>query len=426
MLNKLLEQIRQYTLIRPGDRVICAVSGGADSVAMLFGLYLLKDKLEITLEAAHFDHGLRGEASHKDACFVRELCQGLGVVLHMGSGDVRPGPKGLEAAARDARYAFFDSLEGKIATAHTADDNAETVLMHLVRGTGLRGLGGISPQRGKFIRPMLTATRSDVEAFLAEYHLSWVEDATNETDDFLRNRLRHHVMPLLKQENPQFAHQTSLMAMQLRQDEALLQTRVRQLPPVSELRQMDEALRGRFLLQFLKASGVSEPERNHVLLAQRLVFSQNPSARASFPGGVQLRRRYDVLELSRQLPSWEGCTICPGQRIWHEPLRLWISCHPGVKTVSAQEGFTVYPRGPMVLRPRKPGDTIRLSSGTRSLKKLFIDRKIPSSIRPYIPVVCDAQGILGVYGIGANLDSAGAEQPGVTIIFEQENRSSDS
>ena len=160
MLNKLGAFIRQYELIQRGDTVICAVSGGADSMALLWAMYLIKDKMGIQLEAAHFNHGLRGAESDRDEQFVREFCQRFDIPLHVGKGQVRPGKKGLEAAAREARYAFLNTLPGKIATAHTADDNAETVLMHLIRGTGLKGLGGIAPVHGAVIRPMLRTTLS--------------------------------------------------------------------------------------------------------------------------------------------------------------------------------------------------------------------------------------------------------------------------
>ena len=188
MFESLLTMMRRYEMTQPGDRVVCAVSGGADSVALLFALYLLKEKLGITLEAAHFNHQLRGEESDRDEAFVRELCDRFDIPLHVGRGRVVAGKKGLEAAARDARYAYFETLPGKLATAHTADDNAETILMRLVRGTGLKGLGGISPVRGRIIRPMLLVTRQQVRAFLEEYCLSHGEDSSNGTDDFLRNR----------------------------------------------------------------------------------------------------------------------------------------------------------------------------------------------------------------------------------------------
>ena len=238
MLNKLERFLREQNMIRPGDTVICAVSGGADSVALLFALYLLKEKLDITLEAAHFNHHLRDAESDRDAAFVANLCDRYEIPLHLGEGQIIPGKKGLEAAARDARYAFLRSLPGKIATAHTADDNAETVLMHLIRGTGLKGLGGITPIHGNVIRPMLRITRQEVEAFLEEWCLSHIEDSSNETDAFLRNRIRHHVMPLLVRENPKIAENLSQMALRLRLDEEFLaqQTNSTALPTVESLK----------------------------------------------------------------------------------------------------------------------------------------------------------------------------------------------
>ena len=157
-----------------------------------------------------------------DAAFVQDFCDRFDIPFHYGTAQVRAGKKGLEAAARDARYGFLKSLPGKIATAHTANDNAETVLMHMVRGTGLKGLGAIAPVNGKLIRPMLLVTRREVLAFLEEYNLCYVTDSSNGEDVFLRNRLRHHVMPLLKQENPKLAENISRMALRLRQDEAAL------------------------------------------------------------------------------------------------------------------------------------------------------------------------------------------------------------
>ena len=201
MQNKLCAFANRYAMLQPGDRVICAVSGGADSMALLWAFYLLKEKLQISLSAAHFNHHLRGAESDRDEQFVKTFCQDYGIPFVSGSSQVVAGSKGLEAAAREARYAFLRSLPGTIATAHTADDNAETLLMHLVRGTGLKGLGGITPVNGPLIRPMLEITRAEVMAFLEEYSIPFVEDSSNGGDDFLRNRLRHHVMPLLKQEN---------------------------------------------------------------------------------------------------------------------------------------------------------------------------------------------------------------------------------
>lgn len=417
MLNKLLAFIRRYAMMAEGDHIICALSGGADSVALTFAMYLLKDKLGIRLSAAHFNHHLRGEESNRDEAFVREFCHRYDIPLMVSGGEVKPGKKGLEAAARDARYAFLRSLDGKIATAHTADDNAETVLLHLVRGTGLKGLGGITPVSGNVIRPMLSVTRQDVEDFCAEWCLRYIQDSSNDTDAFLRNRLRHKVVPLLKEENPKLAENVSAMALRLRLDEEFLSQAAEResLPSVESMKTMHPAQRSRVLELFLKESGVREPEGIHIAQAEALIFSDNPSAQANFPGGVTITRQYDrLVKLEADAPLQATVLRVPGSV---ELNGLHITAAPAAEIVNTADTFTVLPRGELILRPREPGDTIRLSGGTKSLKKLFIDRKIPAAARLQIPVLADEMGVLGVYSIGADFSRRANELPAVQISF---------
>lgn len=412
MLNKLLAFSRQQCLLEPGDRVTCAVSGGADSVALLFALYLLKDKLNLQLEAAHFNHHLRGAESDRDEAFVRDFCDRYDIPLTVEGVEIIPGDKGLEAAARDARYAFLRRFPGKIATAHTADDNAETVLMHMVRGTGLKGLGGIAPVNGSVIRPMLTCTRQDVEDFCAEWCLNYITDSSNEGDDFLRNRLRHHVMPLLKQENPRLASNVSAMALRLRQDEDCL-SELSKLPEmhVEALRSMHPALRKRALERFLKRSGVREPEASHIAQAESLVFSEKPSAFARFPGNVVIARNYGFLTVGGEERIQEAAELSvPGSILWGN-YRITAS--------EDGEGWLIYSDGPITVRSRLSGDTIRRSGGSKTLKKLYIDRKIPAAERHRIPVIADSRGVLAVCGFGTNPDLEDKSKPPVRIIIEK-------
>lgn len=420
MLNKLRAFLKEQALLSPGDRVIAAVSGGADSVAMLFALYLLRDELGVTLEAAHFNHHLRGAESDRDEAFVTDFCGRYDIPLHLGSGRIVPGKKGLEAAARDARYAFLRSLPGKIATAHTADDNAETVLMRLIRGTGLKGLGAIAPVSGNVIRPMLTVTRDDVEAFLEEYALPHVEDSSNGTDDFLRNRIRHGILPLMRAENPRIGENLSAMALLLRQDEACLQAMIpeEQVPDVSRLKAMEPALRRRALERFLKAQGVREPEQIHILQAEQLLYHWSPSAAMQFPGGVTIGRQYDRLvrlECAPELPetrlSVPGETCIGGKRFVSE------------YTTDLEErpdSVLVCPVGALTVRSRRSGDTMRLPGGTRSLKKMYIDRKIPASQRAAVPVLADDRGVLAVFGIGTDIRFHPDSLPAVRITLIEE------
>ncbi len=407
MHNRVLELVREYDMLRPGDCLTCAVSGGADSVALLWAMYLLREKLGICLAAVHFNHHLRQEESDRDEAFVRMLCDRYSIPLTVGHGCIVPGEKGLEAAARDARYAFFDSLPGKIATAHTADDNTETVLMHLVRGTGLKGLGGIAPVRGKYIRPMLSVTRKEVEGYLAEFHLQHIHDSSNDSDSFLRNRLRHRVLPLLLRENPRLMENTSFMARQLRLDEEALtpEAAVSDILSVSELLALPKPMQVRLLTAFLARHGLQDPTAGHIALLQQLAQSRNPSARASLPGGLVICRCYDRLIRQDSAPSLSG---------WK------LRCREAESLDNSPTCFTVCPQGQITLRSRMPGDSIRLAGGTRALKKLFIDRKIPAHRRNSIPVLADEAGVLGVYGIGVNLDRAAKELPALQVTLEEE------
>ncbi len=418
MLNKLAAFIRQYDLFSPGDRVTCALSGGADSVAMTFGLYLLREKLDIQVAAAHFNHGLRGEESDGDEAFVRDFCARYEIPLTCGRGTVEPGQKGLEAAARDARYGFLGQLPGIIATAHTADDNAETVLLHLIRGTGLKGLGGIPPVKGRVVRPMLGITRQEVEAFCAEWSLPYVTDSSNHTDQFLRNRLRHHVMPLLRQENPRLGENVSAMALRLRQDEACLQAMTPDTDDAAQLTQLPPALQNRALEKLLKGFGVREPEAEHIALAKALARSSNPSASGQFPGGVTVSRCYGRLVRQTRTEEPEPVRLsCPGVT----DLPQWglrVTCTPARSLEAAQDSWVVAARGDIWVTSRRAGDGITLPGGTKSLKRLFIDRKIPACARSAIPVFRDDAGVLAVGGIGPNRSRLADSLPAVRIGLE--------
>jgi tRNA(Ile)-lysidine synthase len=266
-------------------------------------------------------------------------------------------------------------------------------------------------------------TRQEVVTFLEEYALSYREDSSNGTDAFLRNRLRHHVMPLLEQENPQLAQNLSDMAMRLRVDGEFLEELSQPEYPVDVnlLRAMHPARRARILERLLKDSGVREPEAEHISLAEKLVFSEKPSARASFPGGIILRRRYEYLEAEADLPPLKTRVIpCPGEVELPE-LGLRLVCRESTEPVNEKERFTVPAGESLEVRSRCAGDEIRLSGGTKSLKKLFIDRKIPASNRDRIPVVANREGVLGVYGLGPDAEKY-KDEPCWLICFENIER----
>ncbi len=230
------------TLLRPGDRVCVAVSGGADSTALLVTLHGRAGELGIGVSAAHLHHGIRGEEADGDLAFLRDLCARLDLMFHVEHSDVPASAANdretLEEAARHARLAFFDRLLAAghataVATAHTEDDQAETVMMKLIRGAWTEGLGGISPvlerERGRIVRPLLGASRKQVIACLHAIGQSWREDSTNEYVAYTRNRVRATLMPLLREFNPSIAATLATTAQLAREEEARWQPEIARL-----------------------------------------------------------------------------------------------------------------------------------------------------------------------------------------------------
>lgn len=226
------ELIDRYEMLPGGCSVLCAVSGGADSVCLLHRLKGMEQERGIHVFAAHYEHGIRGEESLRDAAFVEKLCAELGVDCLTGHGNVpeyaAEHGMGIEEAARKLRYEFLNEAAerfgcSKIATAHNADDNAETVIFNLCRGSGSRGLRGIPPVRGNIIRPLLETSREEIEKYLEEHKLPHIEDSSNSDDTYSRNMIRHRVTPVLRSINPEFAGAVADACELLRSDEDCLE-----------------------------------------------------------------------------------------------------------------------------------------------------------------------------------------------------------
>lgn len=209
-LNKVIETAEKYKLISDGDTIVAALSGGADSVTLLNVLYSFKEKYNLTLYAAHLNHGIRGNEADNDEKFCKILCENYNIEFFVKHIDV---PKlcaeqkiSAELCGRNERYKFFDELSAKlnakIATAHTASDNAETLLFNLTRGSSLLGASAIPPKRGNIIRPLIELDRGEIEAYCEANSLAYVTDSTNLSDDYTRNRIRHNIIPELKEINP--------------------------------------------------------------------------------------------------------------------------------------------------------------------------------------------------------------------------------
>lgn len=400
-----------------GATVLCAVSGGADSVYLLHRLR----ELGVPVECAHFNHMLRGAESDRDEDFVRGLCAELDIRAHFGRGDVAAFAAkmglGTEDAARKLRYEFLERTADEtgaavIATAHTADDNAETMLLNLARGSGLRGLCGIPERRGRIIRPILDTTRREIESYLSERGIAHVEDSSNAGDDYARNRIRHRAVPALESVNPEFARAASRAAALLRRDEeylsGLAQAFVESHPdglPCRELLELPLPVSTRALRL---ASGTSLSERQ-VESALELAGGKGLGF-LSLPG-TRLKRELGLLSFGaaeeparmpeRELVT-EGETEIPeaGLRLRCRRLEAAGEIHSSLNTFFFKcENIC----GTITCTPRRDGDKIRLSGRgcTKKLKELFLERGLSASERDAVPVLRDGLGPIAVVGFGA-------------------------
>lgn len=408
MNRNVLELIRKHQMLSPGDHLIVAVSGGRDSMALLHLMTSLSEELSITVSAAHYNHHLRGEESLRDEVFLREYCREQSIPLIVGSGDVSAfsAEKGMgtEDAARHLRYQFLLSLEGIIATAHNADDNLETLLMHLLRGTGLHGLGGIPPVRDRLIRPLLMVDRAEINAYIQLHDIPYVEDSTNSEDFCLRNRLRHHVIPLLQQENPGISLSVSQLSLQLRDEDAYLEREAKrhltsclqgESLSVSALRELPEVMQRRVLRQYLSA--VPELSQAHIADAINLLDSPSPSAKLSLPAGNTLCRVYDLLSLNFPEPSVIPAPVLlsPGGSTIFGRWEITLRQGP-CPEVLPPGTLALAVAGPILLRSRLPGDRIRLSGGEKKLNRYLIDQKIPAHLRDTLPVAVFEETIVAL------------------------------
>lgn len=409
--------------------ILAAVSGGADSVCLLSALLELSEKKGFFVAAAHFNHQLRGSESDRDARFVADLCRERNISLYTAGGNVRKFAAdrriGIEEAAREMRYAFFREtakiIDAKrIATAHTADDNAETVLLNLVRGSGLKGLGGIPPVRDNIIRPMLTVTRSDVLNFLAQRSIAYVEDSSNTLDIYARNLIRHRVIPVLKEINPRFAENVTSTAALVRDDEAFLNGEAMRFIDghfkngaffVSDLLKLPRPISSRVI----RLTSGRRLSNGHVSAVLKLCRPEAVSGETAIPSG-SVFREYDRLVFSGEpvISGFAPRELLIGGSIIIPELGLTVSCKPTVFDEKINNSLNTFLFksdnicGKIVIRPRKTGDNIELfgRSGTKTLKKLFIEERIPLRKRHLIPVIADRKGVLAVYGIGTDKRAA--------------------
>ena len=431
----------QFGLIPPGSGVLCALSGGADSMYLLCRLLEGRERYGWRVCAAHLNHGLR-ETAGRDEKFVRDWCGRRGVPLAVGFEDVagyaRREGLSLEEAGRTLRYRFLGqaALEAGcplIATGHHAGDSAETVLMNLIRGCGLKGLAGIPERRDNIVRPMLEVSRGEIEAYLKEHGVPHVEDETNEDVNYTRNKVRHQLLPLLEELNPQAAAHIAAAARRLREDEEELSRQAAPLAaegldipdgvalPVRVLREAPRPLALRACAGLLERAGLGA-QAVHLERVLALALGDDPSAGADLPGG-RAYRQYELLVLA---PGADPEPPAPaqlreGEQAWGE-WRIWCAPAPcPAKAYISPWEFYLRPEAYLV-RPRREGD--RLTLGRRpekTVKKLMIEGKVPARRRALVPVLALGGRAAAVGGLGPEKDCLAAPgAPALHIIIKIE------
>jgi tRNA(Ile)-lysidine synthase len=427
--------IKSRELLKPGTKIIAAVSGGSDSVALLVILNELADEMHLSLSAAHFDHGIRTEAA-RERKLVERLASRLGVPLIVGTGSVpaeaRKRKKGIEETARLLRHRYLEKVADQlnadaVALGHTKDDQVETILHHIIRGTGWRGIAGIPARRGIFIRPLLTCSRASLAEMLRVRGIRYAVDRSNFDSTFVRNRIRNRLLPYLRRNfNPSIDGSILRLGENIAEGWEALEKSARHLVPAARedgtvefplntLERLSEhqlylvldlLLRERFGI-------VQDIEKHHYDAAKKFIVSGRSGSRIEFPYGVTLERDQVAVRVIRgavQKAAAPEEVILPRPGVFE--LASWgfsvdiekMDAH-GIEAISSdREAFLASVRFPVRVRTRKHGDKMIPfgMKGRKKLSDLFIDRKVPIRSRDSFPVFEDERGIFWVPGIAAD------------------------
>lgn len=417
MNNIVQRAIDDFCLVDNGDNIIVALSGGADSVSLLHILCSLKEKYNLSIFACHINHMIRGEEADSDEQFVRNLCEQMGVRLFVKSVDVPTLAKklriSLELCGRNVRYEFFDELakkySAKIATAHTASDNAETVLYNLSRGTSALGLCGIKPRRDNIIRPLIYAARSDVEKYCCDNHLSFVTDSTNASDEYTRNKIRHNAVPVLKQLNPDFENAVSRMCSSMSDIVAFIdkyslselnKCKTDNGYSCKKLLELDKAVLSNALYMITKQAGACVDNRHIRLIESAL----STGASVDLTGGRRAVCRQGILRIVDLSDSDSGFQ----QVLLKDYDKVEYYSDADIKKINKNFFNDLIDcdiiTDNTVLRYRRAGDNFTLKNRrvTKSLKKLFNELKIPVEKRDKLLVAANNSTVLWIEGIGVS------------------------
>lgn len=419
---KVKQTSERHHMLVPGDTVLVALSGGADSMALLNVLYELKNEYSLTLKAAHFNHGIRGDEAMRDENFCVEVCREMGVELFVGRADIpalaQQSGIGLEECGRRERYAFFAEVApgAKVATAHTLSDCEETFLFNLARGSSLKGLTSIPPVRDNIIRPLIDCSRDEIEAYCAQKGIRYVTDSSNLSDEYTRNRIRHKIVPELKTLNPAFDSAVSRCLDALREDEELLdmlcsaaleRASVSGGYLVGSLDELHPSLKRRAAARIIFDLSGERAQAHHIEAVCELLSGGGDTQVCR---GVSLRVSDGILhKVATDCGEWsvdaeEGINKLPAGNVK-------ITVHSEKNTLFAKknnkhllDNAINYDKinGKLLFSSIRQGDKIRLRGRgvTKPLRRIFNEMHVQPELRHSVPVLRDDEGLLWVYGVG--------------------------
>jgi tRNA(Ile)-lysidine synthase len=435
LVNKAAATIKKYSMLSGGEKILTGLSGGPDSVCLLHVLNNIKDKLTLDLNAIYIDHGLRPGETDMEIAFCENLCENLKIPFVTRSIDVKTyageQKMNMQEAARQLRYNVFDEVSyeinaRKVVLGHTADDQAETLLMRLFRGSGPTGLSGIPPVRKNIIRPLIEIGRKEIESFLDNQKIDFIIDSSNKKEDYLRNRIRLSLVPMLREFNPNIIRTLSKTASIFRDEEKYFEVLVtktlmklisRKTDSRVELfltpfEVMDKVIIRRVLRRVIdETRGLRGISFIHIEDIIDLIKSGRPGDRIYLPEGIRVIKEYSILNLTSEPPvTLDTYTLTvPGETILKEAgvlIKASIMEAPSEASVAGPHAYSALFDAeklilPLIARPRKNGDFFfPLGFGMRKkLQDFFVDEKVPRDERDKIPLITSGEEIIWVLGL---------------------------
>jgi tRNA(Ile)-lysidine synthase len=434
IVNKAAATVKKYSMLSGGEKILIGLSGGPDSVCLFHVLNNMKDKFALDLNATYIDHGLRPGETDMEIAFCKKLCENLNIPFVTKSIDVktyaREQKMNMQEAARQLRYKIFDEVSyeinaRKIALGHTADDQAETLLMRLFRGSGPTGLSGIPPVRKNIIRPLIEIERKEIERFLDDLKIDFITDSSNTKKDYLRNKIRLSLVPMIKEFNPDITKTLSKTASIFRDEEKYFEilvtktlmklisrktdSRVELFLTPFEI--MDKAIIRRVLRRVIdETRGLRGISFIHIEDIIDLIKNGRPGDRIYLPGGIRVIKEYSTLNLTSEPPvilNTYNLTV-PGETVLKEAgvlIKASVTEAPFEASASRPQAYSALFDAdklilPLIARPRKNGDFFfPLGFGKRKkLQDFFVDEKVPRDERGRIPLITSEEDIIWVLG----------------------------